>query len=94
MRVKKCAVGMRRFMAEAAGTQIEVGASAMFGFTPPATPQTAPTPCPECHSLLAIALYATQRTEYFRCVQCHHVWTLTREDSAAHSHESEATVAG
>ena len=52
----------------------------MFGFTPPATPQTAPTPCPQCHSLLAIALYATMRTEYFRCVECRSVRSVTHDE--------------
>jgi hypothetical protein len=72
------------------GTFLEVMQPVMFGFTPPATPQTAPTPCPECNGLLAIALYATLRTEYFRCVQCHHVRSLTHDEPAAESHgESE-----
>lgn len=66
----------------------------MFGFTPPATPQTAPTPCPECHSLLAISLYATQCTEYFRCVQCRHVWTLTHEETIAQAAEPDTAAVG
>jgi Zn ribbon nucleic-acid-binding protein len=76
-------------MAEATGTFLERVTGAMFGFTPPATPQTAPLPCPQCHSLLAIAMYATQRTEYFRCVQCRHVWTLTHEEPVAEAHEPD-----
>jgi hypothetical protein len=51
----------------------------MFGFTPPPTPETTPTPCPHCASHEAIALYATARTEYFRCVRCSEVWTITHD---------------
>lgn len=52
----------------------------MFGFTPPATPQQTSHACPHCESHDAIALYATTRTEYFRCVHCRQVWTATRDD--------------
>ena len=65
----------------------------MFGFTPPATPQTAPTPCPECHGLLALALYATQSTEYFRCVQCRYVWTLSHDETAT-QHQPDTAALG
>ena len=54
----------------------------MFAFTPPAAPETAPTPCPHCDHTQAIALYATARTEYFRCARCHQVWTVTHDTPA------------
>ena len=61
------------------GTPFEVGSGAMFGFTPPAAPETPPTPCPHCSNTLAIPLYATARTEYFRCARCQQVWTVTHD---------------
>jgi Zn ribbon nucleic-acid-binding protein len=55
----------------------------MFGFTPPPTPQEAPVPCPHCAGREAIALYATTRTEYLRCVACRQVWTVSHDDDHA-----------
>jgi len=62
----------------------------MFAFTPPPAPETTPTPCPQCASHEAISLYATARTEYFRCVQCHQVWTVTRDDRPTDAHHAVA----
>jgi hypothetical protein len=67
---------------ERAGTPFEAGQGAMFGFTPPAAPETTPTPCPHCANAEAIPLYATARTEYFRCARCQQIWTLTHGDDA------------
>lgn len=57
----------------------------MFGFLPPPTPQAAPTPCPRCAAGQAVSLYATARTEYFRCVSCEHIWNVTQEEDPAPS---------
>jgi hypothetical protein len=55
----------------------------MFGFAPPPAPQAAPTPCPQCQAREAISVYATARTEYFRCTHCRNVWTVSRQDGPA-----------
>ena len=70
--------------ADPPGTPLVVVLGAMFGFAPPPAPQTVPTPCPGCHSSEAVSLYATARTEYFRCVRCQTVWPVTRGDHAPH----------
>ena len=64
--------------------------STMFAFTPPPAPETTPTPCPQCTCPQAIAIYATARTEYFRCVGCGGIWTLTREELNAPSDSAAA----
>jgi hypothetical protein len=51
----------------------------MFAFTPPPMPQEAPVPCPHCAAREAIVLYATARTEYFRCERCRQIWTVSRD---------------
>ena len=66
-----------------AGTRLEALFAVMFGFAPPPAPQVAPTPCPVCQAREAIPLYATARTEYFRCVECRHVWTLSHDHTPA-----------
>jgi hypothetical protein len=57
----------------------------MFAFTPPAAPETTPTPCPQCASREAIALYVTAHTTYFRCISCQQVWTIARIESPSAS---------
>jgi len=61
---------------EPGGTFLELSRG-MFAFTPPPTPETTPTPCPHCQHPESVALYATARTEYFRCISCHGIWTVT-----------------
>jgi Zn ribbon nucleic-acid-binding protein len=60
----------------------------MFGFAPPPSPEPAPTPCPQCGAAEAIRLYATVRTEYFRCVCCRLIRSVTRDD-----HDTPAAAA-
>jgi hypothetical protein len=72
--------GTPRVTPAGTGTGLVTG-DGMFRFAPPPAPQTAPTPCPQCHGQEAIPLYATARTEYYRCVQCRHWWSVTHEDS-------------
>ena len=56
----------------------------MFAFTPPPEPEKTTTPCPHCACREAIAIYATARTHYFRCVGCGQVWMMEcREESEA-----------
>jgi hypothetical protein len=64
---------------EPGGTLLELIRSVMFAFTPPATPEPTPTPCPHCQHPEGIAMYATAVTEYFRCVRCRQIWTLTHD---------------
>jgi uncharacterized Zn finger protein len=57
----------------------------MFVFTPPAAPETTPTPCPQCANREAIAVYATARTTYLRCTDCQQIWTITHAEPSAAS---------
>jgi hypothetical protein len=65
------------------GTFLELNRCAMFAFTPPAMPEPTPTPCPHCENAISLAVYATARTEYFRCARCHEVWTLIHDRDCA-----------
>ena len=49
----------------------------LFTFAPPPVPEHAPEPCPVCHSDLAVPLYATSRSQYFRCASCRQIWAHT-----------------
>jgi hypothetical protein len=46
----------------------------MFTLPPPRTPEPPPTPCPRCQAQQAIAMYATSRVQWHRCVCCGEVW--------------------
>jgi hypothetical protein len=46
----------------------------LFTFTPPPTPQHTPTPCPACNSDEGLPLYATSRSQYYRCTCCRQIW--------------------
>ena len=57
----------------------------MFTLTPPAAPEPTRDACPQCESREAIAIYATARTTYFRCVGCGRIRTLVHEETTADS---------
>ena len=73
----------QQFARAGAGTPLVVVLATMFRFTPPPSPQPTPTPCPQCQACEGVAVYATVRTEYFRCIQCQQVWEVRDGGTAA-----------
>ena len=69
-----------KFPSGSTGTLLDIDGDVMFAFTPPAAPETTPTPCPHCANREAIALYETLHTTYFRCIGCQQVWTISRTE--------------
>ena len=55
----------------------------LFTFAPPPTPEQTPSPCPVCHSDEGVPLYATSRSQYFRCTSCRQIWAHTDSDHPA-----------
>ena len=49
----------------------------MFAFPGPPSPEHTNTPCPTCGGDLGVAIYATARTQYWRCVNCTATWCVT-----------------
>ena len=55
----------------------------LFTFTPPPSPEQTPTPCPVCHSHEGLPLYATSRSQYYRCVSCRQIFGHTNNEDPA-----------
>jgi Zn ribbon nucleic-acid-binding protein len=60
----------------------------MFTPPPPRTPEVPPTPCPACHTQIAVEMYSTSRVHYYRCVACGEVWSSPDHHEPGHSAEA------
>jgi hypothetical protein len=49
----------------------------MFVFPGPPSPEHTDKPCPTCGGELALPVYATAHTQYWRCINCAATWSLT-----------------